>query len=75
MEARTRPPLGRTLPRGSGMRERAPQRAGRSRARPAAQKGHNLRSDRWIAPRFFQRLPEAVFLIVAMESLRRPPDL
>ena len=40
-----------------------------------AQKGHNLRSDRGIAPRFLQRLPEAVFFIAAMESLRRPPDL
>jgi hypothetical protein len=26
------------------------------------QKSHNFLSDRWIAPKFFQEFPEAVFL-------------
>ncbi|KAJ6865706.1 hypothetical protein NC652_037274 [Populus alba x Populus x berolinensis] len=67
--------LRRTRGGGAGKRDRAPQRSGSCRARTAAQKCHKLRSGRRIAPRFLQQLPEAVFLIVAMESLRRPPDL
>ena len=52
-----------------------PKRAGPSRAGTPAQKGHNSRSNRRIAPRFLQELPKSDSLIVAMESLRRPPDL
>jgi len=52
-----------------------PERAGSRWARTPAQKGHNQRSDRWIAPRFLQELLEFDSLVVAMESLRRPPDL
>ena len=52
-----------------------PKRAGRSRGGTPAQKGHNPRSDCRIAPRFLQELPESDSLIVAMESLRRPPVL
>jgi hypothetical protein len=52
-----------------------PERAGSRRARTPAQKGHNQRSDRRIAPRFLQELLESDSLVVAMESLRRPPDL
>jgi len=32
-------------------------------------KGHNFRSDRWIALKFLQEFPEAVFLVVDVESL------
>ena len=67
--------LRRTRGGGLGKPDRAPQRVGSGRARSAAQKGRKSQSGRWIAPRFLQQLPEAVFLIVAMESLRRPPDL
>jgi hypothetical protein len=34
-----------------------------------AEKGHNFRSDRWIALKVLQKFPEAVFLVVPMESL------
>jgi hypothetical protein len=32
-------------------------------------KGHNFRSDRWIAFKFLQEFPDAVFLGVDVESL------
>jgi len=32
-------------------------------------KGHNFCSDRWIVPKFLQEFPEAVFLVVDVESL------
>ena len=52
-----------------------PKQAGPNRGGTPAQKGHNSRSNRRIAPRFLQELPKSDSLIVAMESLRRPPDL
>ena len=52
-----------------------PKRAGMSHGGTPAQKGHKSRSDRRIAPRFLQELPESDSLIVAMESLRTQPDL
>ena len=47
-----------------------PKRAGLSRGGTPAQKGHNPGSDRLIAPRFLQELPEFDSLPIAME-LRR----
>jgi hypothetical protein len=35
----------------------------------AVRKGHNFKSDRWIALKFFQEFPEAIFLVVGVESL------
>jgi hypothetical protein len=32
-------------------------------------KGHNFFSDRWIAHKFLQEFPDAVFLVVDVESL------
>jgi len=32
-------------------------------------KGHNFRSDRWIALKFLQEFPDAIFLGVDVESL------
>jgi len=37
--------------------------------RVPVRKGHNFGSDRWIALKFLEEFPEAVFLVVDVESL------
>jgi hypothetical protein len=37
--------------------------------RVPVRKGHNFRSDRWIALKFLQEFPNAVFLVVDVQSL------
>ena len=59
----------------SGSATGTPGQAGSRPTRTPAQKSHNPRSDRRIAPRCFLELPESVSLIGAMESLQKPPDL
>jgi len=38
-------------------------------------KGRNFRSDRWIALKFLQEFPDAVFLAVDVESLFGEPEV
>jgi hypothetical protein len=43
--------------------------------RVLVRKGHNFLSDRWIALKFLQDFPEAIFLVVDVESLLDESDV
>jgi hypothetical protein len=46
-----------------------------SRTLVSAQKGYNFCSDRWIALKFLQGFPEAVFVGVVVESMFSEKDV
>jgi len=43
--------------------------------RITVEKGHNFWSDRWIAMKVLQQFPEAVFIVLPMESLLVEEDV